>query len=195
MDDQLRKWAEDLHLSSGSSEEGSFTTKHEVNKPLERNNQLEVDYTDQFTTNMVFNCRENLIEWGRSTGQALGFVLTISSSRQGGLGRQPKLLIQRERSGEYCPSKPSSKLTGTKKCNCPFRLKGMKLKIDDDWILRVTCGVHNHPATTYMEGHSYAGRLSQDETSMLIDMSRSLVKPREILSTLKAKDPQNVSTL
>ena len=33
--------------------------------------------------------------------------------------------------------------------------------------------------------HSYAGRLSQEETSFLVDMSKSMVRPKEILVTLK----------
>ena len=59
------------------------------------------------------------------------------------------------------------------------------MQTDDEWVLQVVCGVHNHPAAANLEGHSYAGRLSSEETKLLIDMSKSLVKPRQILSTLK----------
>ncbi|XP_028097183.1 uncharacterized protein LOC114297035 [Camellia sinensis] len=52
--------------------------------------------------------------------------------------------------------------------------EGKKLATNDDWILIVVCGVHNHPAAEYLEGHSYAGRLSYEETSLLVDMSKSM---------------------
>ncbi|XP_028052909.1 protein FAR1-RELATED SEQUENCE 5-like [Camellia sinensis] len=65
----------------------------------------------------------------------------------------------------------------------------------DDWNLIVICGVHNHPATKYLEVHSYARRLSHEETSLLVDMSKSMVRPSEILVTLKQRDDANASTM
>ena len=86
-------------------------------------------------------------------------------------------------------------MTSTKKCGCPFSLKGIKLPNDDDWCLKVHCGVHNHPTADYLEGHSYAGRLSKEDTSLLIDISKSLVQPKDILTTLKQRDKLNVTTM
>ena len=85
-------------------------------------------------------------------------------------------------------------MTGTKIFGCLFSLKGKKLANDDDWCLKVICGVHNHPTADYLEDHLYAGRLSNEETSLLIDMSKSLVRPKEILTTLKQKNELSVST-
>ena len=55
--------------------------------------------------------------------------------------------------------------------------------------------MHNHPSAKHLEGHSYAGRLSSQETSLLVDMSKTLVRPKDILSTLKQRDAHNVTTL
>ena len=74
---------------------------------------------------------------------------------------------------------------GTKKCGCPFALRMRKLDTVDDWMLMVICGVYNHLNVEHLEGHSFAGRLSMYETSLLVDMSKSLVRPKDILSTLK----------
>ncbi len=76
---------------------------------------------------------------------------------------------------------------GTKKCECPFQLKGKKLPSDDDWLLLVVCGVHNHPIVDHLEGHSYVGRLSDGESSLLKDMSKSNVRPKDILIAMKQK--------
>ena len=63
----------------------------------------------------------------------------------------------------------------TKKCECPFQLKGKKLPTDDDWLLLVVCKVHNHPVGDHLEGHSFMGKLSDRESSFLKDMSKSNV--------------------
>ena len=74
-----------------------------------------------------------------------------------------------------------------KKCGYPFRLKDRKLPSDDDWMLEVICGVHNHRAADYLEGHSYVSRLSEEEYSLLKDISKSNVRPKNILVTMKKK--------
>ncbi|KAL7164377.1 hypothetical protein ACSBR2_040314 [Camellia fascicularis] len=47
----------------------------------------------------------------------------------------------------------------------------------------------------YLEGHTYAGRLSHEETSLLVDMSKSMVRPSEILVTLNQCDDANASIM
>ena len=74
-------------------------------------------------------------------------------------------------------------------------MKCKKLATNDDWSLIVVCGVHTHPAADYLEGHSYAGRLSHEETSLLVNMSKSMVRLSEILVTLKQRDDANASTM
>ena len=84
---------------------------------------------------------------------------------------------------------------GTKICICPFLLKATKLDTNDDWTVIVIFGVHNHPPVVCLEGHSYAGMLSHEETSLLVDMSKSMVRPSEILVTLIQRNSENVSTM
>ena len=62
-------------------------------------------------------------------------------------------------------------------------------------MLMVVCEVHNHPTVEHLKGHLYAGRLSKQEISLLVDMSKSLVRPKDILSTLKQRDALNVTTM
>ncbi|XP_028091421.1 PKS-NRPS hybrid synthetase CHGG_01239-like [Camellia sinensis] len=107
-----------------------------------------------------------------------------------------------ERSGQYRATKKlkhdgnnTSRITGTKKCGCPFDMRAHRFTTHDEWTLTVVCGLHNHPPAEHLEGHSYAGRLSNDEKALLMDMSKSMVRPKEILVTLKQRDALNVSTL
>ena len=83
-------------------------------------------------------------------------VIVIKTLDAGGDGRKLRIVFSCERSGSYrSPSnvfkkKKPNKATGTKKCSCPFALKGRKLATDDDWMVTVVCGVHNHPNAQHL---------------------------------------------
>ncbi|KAB2057262.1 hypothetical protein ES319_A11G157100v1 [Gossypium barbadense] len=59
----------------------------------------------------------------------------------------------------------------------------------------VICDQHNYPPAQHMEGHAYARRLKENEKKLLVDLTSKNVTPRDILSTLKEQDENNVSTL
>ncbi|XP_028105524.1 uncharacterized protein LOC114304564 [Camellia sinensis] len=103
-----------------------------------------------------------------------------------------------ERSGQYRATKKlkhdgnnTSRITGTKKCGCPFDMRAHRFTTYDEWTLTVVCGLHNHPPAEHLKGYSYAGRLSKDEKALLMDMSNSMVRPKQILVTLKQRDALN----
>ena len=85
-------------------------------------------------------------------------------------------------------------MTGTKKCDCPFELLGVQFS-NEHWMLKVVCGSHNHLPAAQLESHSYPDRLTEKEKEITITMSNNLVKPRNILMTLKTEDEKNVSTI
>ena len=82
-----------------------------------------------------------------------------------------------------------------KKCSCQFTLKGRKLATDDKGMVIVVCGVHNYPKALHLNGHSFAGRFFEEEENFLIDMSKSLVKSRNILRTLQERDVHDTTTM
>lgn len=55
--------------------------------------------------------------------------------------------------------------------------------------------MHNHSVVDHLEGHSFAGRLSEEECSLLKDMSKSKVRLKDILVTIKQRDPLNTTTM
>ncbi|XP_038679472.1 uncharacterized protein LOC119980749 [Tripterygium wilfordii] len=69
------------------------------------------------------------------------------------------------------------------------------MRTGDDWMVRVVCRTHNHAPAMYMEGHPYPGRLSKFETQFMVHLSTKNVKPRDILTSLKKQNPDNVSTI
>eukprot|EP00268_Persea_americana_P034804 TRINITY_DN3440_c2_g1_i6.p1 TRINITY_DN3440_c2_g1~~TRINITY_DN3440_c2_g1_i6.p1 ORF type:complete len:952 (-),score=86.58 TRINITY_DN3440_c2_g1_i6:87-2942(-) len=162
-----------------------------------------MDYSSEFITQEIFKSREALIKWARDVGRRNGFVIVIKTSNAGGHGKKPRLTLVCERSGYYrdtrkkreVNTKKKMKLLGSKKCGCPFSLQGINLGTNDDWMLHVVCGVHNHPVADFLEGHSFVGRLAEEETSLLADMSKSMARPKKILVTLKQRCDLNVSTM
>ncbi|KAJ1390985.1 OTU domain [Sesbania bispinosa] len=143
-----------------------------------------IDYSDTYTTN-------------EETAMTHGFVVVIVRSDARGNGRKTTLVLGCERSGKYKPYKNQliRKVTGTKKCDCPFRLRGRPVSTGDGWRLNVVCGYHNHEVAENLEGHAYAGRLNVDELSLVNDMTKNMVKPRNILLTLKEHNKDNVTTI
>ncbi|XP_004515102.1 uncharacterized protein [Cicer arietinum] len=131
-----------------------------------------IDLTDVFTTGMIFE-----------TATARPRTKT-------------KLILGCERSGKYRPWKNPNltRSTWTRKCDCPFRLRGTRSNVDDGWYLHVICGLHNHKLAKKLTSHSFLGRLSQDEKNVLGDMTKNFVKPKNILMTLMDHNVESLTT-
>ncbi|KAJ1384468.1 hypothetical protein SESBI_42535 [Sesbania bispinosa] len=156
-----------------------------------------VDFSDVFTIDKIFESQDELLNWVRGTARDHDFVVVIMRSDGGGIDRKIKLVLGCERSGKYRPYKSElvRNVTGSTKCECPFRLRGRPLAKGAGWKLNVVCGVHNHEVAENLEGHPYAGRLIVEEKSFLEDMTKNMVKPQSILLTLKDHNLHNVTTI
>ena len=53
------------------------------------------------------------------------------------------------------------------------------------WMVKLICGSHNNELAKSLVGHPYIGRLTKDEKTIIDDMTKLMVKPRNILLTLK----------
>ncbi|CAM8947930.1 unnamed protein product [Rhodiola kirilowii] len=143
------------------------------------------DYTSEFTTNQIFENREDMLNWAKRVGLENGIVVVIKNSAKKSGGKMPKCILACERGGKYRPETSQIRNTGTKKCECPFELRGIPVPPDGVmWGLRVLCGIHNHPTVEFMDGHEYPSRLKPMEKQLVLDMANSTA-PREILSILK----------
>ena len=86
-------------------------------------------------------------------------------------------------------------LSDKRKCEWPFKLRGKPISKGEGWVLKVIRGYHNHDLSDTLVGHPFASRLKSNEQSLLVDMTKSQVKPANILLTLKEKDKCNVTTM
>ena len=128
-----------------------------------------------------------------------GFVAVIlrSDTNTGSRGRSTFVLIGCERSGEYkCRKKEFIRRdTGTRKCGCPFKLRCKPVVGGEGWMVKLIYGVHNHELAKSLVGHPYAGRLTKAEKTLIADMTKSMVKPRNILLTLKEHNANSCTTI
>ncbi|XP_028186404.1 protein FAR1-RELATED SEQUENCE 6-like [Glycine soja] len=147
----------------------------------------------------VFECREDVLRWARSVVHENGFVAVIlrSDTNTGSRGRSTFVLIGCEMSGEYkCTKKEFIRRdTETRKCGCPFKLRCKPVAGGEGWMVKLICGVHNHELAKSLVGHPYAGRLTKVEKTLIADMTKSMVKPRNILLTLKEHNVNSCTTI
>ena len=57
------------------------------------------------------------------------------------------------------------------------------------------CGTHNHALAKSFTGHPCVGRLIKDEKIIIGDMTKSMVKPNNILLILKEHNVNNCTTM
>ena len=62
-------------------------------------------------------------------------------------------------------------------------------------MMKLMCGSHNHELTKSLVEHPYAGRLTKDEKTIIADMTKSMVKPKNILLTLKKHNVNSCTTI
>jgi len=125
----------------------------------------------------VFGTRDELLQWVRKVAFGLGFVVFILRSDKvtRAQGRKTFVLLGCERSEKYRKYKTNLEVsvTGTRKCDCPFRLHDKPIKNREGWILKVICGLHNHELGETLISHPYAGKLLPDEHALVVDMTKS----------------------
>ncbi|KAL5128679.1 PKS-NRPS hybrid synthetase [Glycine soja] len=171
----------------------------EMNVKNEEDAGVKVDCSDAFNTFELFGSREKVLQWARSLAHDIRFVVVImrSDTNTDVRGRASFLLIACERSGQYRPKKHNlvRACTGSRKYGCSFKLRAKLVSGGDGWMVKLICGIHNHEMAKSLVGHPYASRLTKDEKNVVVDMTKSTVKPRNILLTLKEHDNNNYTTI
>lgn len=166
------------------------------------------DVSSHFITDQEFDTREDLTEWCQNVGKELNVVIIIFKSEKATHGRRGRLILGCERGGVYRNHRKKTteneeemktpprhrRRSSTRKCNCPFELRGIPVE-GDKWKLKITCGLHNHELPKSLVGNSYVSRLTPDEKRILVDMTVSGVKPRDVLTTIKRHNDTNLSTM
>jgi len=61
-------------------------------------------------------------------------------------------------------------------------------------MVKLICGSHNHAFTKSLVGHPY-DRLTKEEKIIIGDITKSMMKPKNILLTLKEHDDYSYTTM
>ncbi|KAL5131952.1 Protein FAR1-RELATED SEQUENCE 5 [Glycine soja] len=85
--------------------------------------------------------------------------------------------------------------TESRKCGCPFKLRGKPVIEGQGWMVKLICEIHNHELAKSLVRHPYVGQLTKDEKTIIVDMTKSMVKPRNILLTLKEHNVNSCTTI
>ncbi|KAL5173255.1 hypothetical protein HKD37_16G045838 [Glycine soja] len=104
-------------------------------------------------------------------------------------GRTLFVLIGSKMSGQYF-----IRDTDSRKCGCPFKLRGKPVVGCQGWMVKLMCGSHNHEMIKSLVGHPYVGRLTKNEKIIIADMTKLMVKLRNILITLKEYNTNSYTT-
>ena len=62
-------------------------------------------------------------------------------------------------------------------------------------MVKLICRSHNHALAKSFIGHPYANRLTKDEKILIGDMTKSMVKLKNILLTLKEHNATSCTTM
>ena len=57
------------------------------------------------------------------------------------------------------------------------------------------CKIHNHELAKLLVGHPYVGRLTKAEKTLITNMTKSMVKPKNILLTFKEHNVNSCMTI
>ncbi|XP_050914688.1 uncharacterized protein LOC127129577 [Lathyrus oleraceus] len=122
------------------------------------------------------------------------FGVVIGRSDNGSDRRCVFVTMTCERSRKYRTPLQNFKRdnTGSRKCECPFKVCGYMLA-NKNWRFNVICDLHNHDLCEKLVDHPIACRLMPEEKKCVDYMTLNLVQPKNILTTLKWKRPKNIS--
>ncbi|KAI5661866.1 hypothetical protein M9H77_21189 [Catharanthus roseus] len=77
---------------------------------------------------------------------------------------------------------------GTKKCGCPFKLKGEQIATSENWELFIHNGRHNNKIAIYSHGHAQTARLTEEQLQQIEQFRKSHIPPRNILRFFREQD-------
>ncbi|KAG5565701.1 hypothetical protein RHGRI_001574 [Rhododendron griersonianum] len=153
------------------------------------------DQIDQQGINLVgqfgwkFQSRDELLDTLREFFSMQGYAISIKNSKM-----DKYLTIGCDRGGCYrnkwkVPIEHRQRKTATRLINCPFEIR-CKRREDGFWEVEEKNSSHNHEPSSDMSGHPSCRRLSQEEITTIEDLTKSGVPPRQILSSLRQRNPK-----
>jgi len=147
----------------------------------------------------VFVTHDDALHWAQCVAYDIGFVAVIMRSDTDTRirGRTSFVLIGCEMSDQYRARKKDlvRTITSSRKRGYSFKLRVKPVVGGEWWMVKLMCGSHNQALAKLLVGHSYVGWLTKDENIIISDMTKSMVKPRNILLPLKKHNANSYTTI
>ncbi|KAI5672215.1 hypothetical protein M9H77_12579 [Catharanthus roseus] len=159
-----------------------------------------MEHSYLFETDILFDSKTNLVNWARKRAKDNEYIsyyysvhvkkkidrqpyVTLGCERKEGRKKKARLDDNDEDEEEEVQVKRRG-LYGTKKCNCPFQLKGEKSVIGDKLKLYVKDGRHYYKIGVYPHTQAQAARLTDDQLKLTEEFSRYQFASRHIMASL-----------
>ncbi|XP_062012124.1 protein FAR1-RELATED SEQUENCE 5-like isoform X2 [Rosa rugosa] len=147
-----------------------------------------IDASDEFLSlsTKLFENREDLISDVRKIGLLQGYVMVIKISKDNSY-----VVMGCDRGGcyrTYSTLEDKKKNSVSRWINCPFKILGRRTA-EGLWKVEISSLLHNHEPSTDMAGHPCCRRFAEEEALQVKQVSRAGIKPRQILSSLRQKNP------
>ncbi|KAI5677585.1 hypothetical protein M9H77_08535 [Catharanthus roseus] len=131
-----------------------------------------VDHEHLFATDRIFNSKPE----SRTSDRRPYVTLGCECGGANKLKKKPVVddeeeEVQVKRRGPY----------GTKKCSCPFKLKGEQIATCENWQVFVHDWRHKHAIGVYTHGHAQAAKLTEEQLIQIELFRESHLPPRNIL--------------
>ncbi|XP_021985014.1 protein FAR1-RELATED SEQUENCE 5-like [Helianthus annuus] len=140
---------------------------------------------------------KELKNWVYKREVAKGYVIVTQRTRKKGEGasaRIVKIWFQCDHGSEP-KSKASVRRSVSKKVGCPFSLIGKLDSSSGNWSLVEKKNIHNHEPAEFLEGHTFARRLTPDEESLVERLYLQNMEPTNIHLTIRNQYPHSVCIL
>ncbi|CAK8542875.1 unnamed protein product [Lathyrus sativus] len=137
-----------------------------------------------------------MLTWIHRTATRLDFEVVIGRSDNDSERRNAFVTLLCERRGKYHTPLRKFKRddTDSRKYECPFKIRGYMLSTKK-WEFSVIFCLHNHELCLKLQGHPTVCQLKPEEKTCISDMILNLVQSKNILATLKRKEPDNMSNI
>ncbi|KAI7962509.1 hypothetical protein MJO28_000603 [Puccinia striiformis f. sp. tritici] len=161
-------------------EEYNFT----IGKPL-----------DPPPTTARFLLMEQLVSFCQEWAKHHGYAIFKAHSNTG-----KNVYIKCDRSGDFRGQliNTSGRKTATIKIGCPFKITGSiptSTKIaNKTWSLKIQHGEHNHEPSACPSAHAAHKRLHPEQVLEIMNLSKSNLKPAQILLQLRTSDNKTYAT-
>ncbi|POW09386.1 hypothetical protein PSHT_09130 [Puccinia striiformis] len=161
-------------------EEYNFT----IGKPL-----------DPPPTTARFLSMEQLVSFCQEWAKHHGYAIFKAHSNTG-----KNVYIKCDRSGDFRGQliNTSGRKTATIKIGCPFKITGSiptSTKIaNKTWSLKIQHGEHNHEPSACPSAHAAHKRLHPEQVVEIMNLSKSNLKPAQILLQLRTSDNETYAT-